>query len=516
MSTAKKKWLAFATIIFIVQIALETFAAYQMMRTNILPHKYTFVILAGEVIMVLLTAIFLFTMGAREAGAAKVIGRILGIIFAIAAIGVSIYATVLFMKASQTVNEITNTDKRVEAVVGVYVMNEDPAQTIEDAADYTFGIMTDYDQEHTEDAVSHISDHLGKEIATEGSPSVFETAEALYNGEVGAVIVNKAYVDLLDDNEADTGAEKTFSDRTRLLYEVTFEVDMSTETVDPEEEQAAANRKKLGTVSERPFIMYISGSDTTGYLLESTRSDVNILVVVNPVTKQILLLNTPRDFYVENPAGNGALDKLTHCGIYGISNSVAALSWLYDADIEYYAQINFTGFETLIDAIGGVTVYSEYEFSAKDYTYYVGYNDMDGAKALVFARERHSFAGGDRVRGQNQMRVINAVIQKISSDGVALLTNYSQIMNSIQGMFKTNMTSSDIEALIKLQLNEMPSWNVVSYAVTGSDGSATTYTTPGAYAYVMIRDESTVEKAKELINMVLDGETITSEDAMAD
>ncbi len=211
MSTDKKKWLAFATIIFVVQIALEAFAAYQMMRTNILPHKYTFVILAGEVIMVLLTAIFLFTMGAREAGAAKVIGRILGIVFAIAAIGISIYATVLFMKASQTVNEITNTDKRVEAVVGVYVMNEDPAQTIEDAADYTFGIMTDYDQEHTEDAVDHISDHLGKEIATEGSPSVFETAEALYNGEVGAVIVNKAYVDLLDDNEADSGAEKTLS-----------------------------------------------------------------------------------------------------------------------------------------------------------------------------------------------------------------------------------------------------------------------------------------------------------------
>ena len=160
----------------------------------------------------------------------------------------------------------------------------------------------------------------------------------------------------------------------------------------------------------KPFILYISGSDTRSKVLDISRSDVNILMAVNPQAKQVLLLNTPRDYYVKNPAGSGAYDKLTHLGIYGLDCSMKGLGNLYGVDVDYYAQINFTGFETLIDAIGGITVNSDEAFSAGGYDFVEGPNEMNGAKALAFARDRHHQASGDNARGKHQMMVIEAMI----------------------------------------------------------------------------------------------------------
>ena len=203
------------------------------------------------------------------------------------------------------------------------------------------------------------------------------------------------------------------------------------------------------------------------------------------------------------------MDKLTHCGNYGTQCSMDALAALYNEDIEYYAQINFTGFETLIDAIGGVTVNSETSFSAQGYYFQEGENELDGAAALAFARERYALAGGDNDRGKNQMRVITGVIQKLASG--ALLANYSQILDSLEGMFATNFPMEAVARLVKMQLEDMASWNIVSYAVTGYNGEETTYSTPGLYCYVMYPDEETVEHATELIDMVMAGEILPNE-----
>ena len=268
----------------------------------------------------------------------------------------------------------------------------------------------------------------------------------------------------------------------------------------------------MSDVTEQSFVVYISGSDTRSAILDTSRSDVNILMVVNPKTRQILLLNTPRDYYVENPAGNWAYDKLTHCGIYGIDCSEKALENLYSVKINYYAQINFTGFETLIDAIGGVTVDSPKAFEAGGYSFTEGENTLNGKQALAFARERHAFAGGDNVRGQNQMRVIKAVISKITSDGGTVLLHYGEILDSLSGMFVTDMNSDDISALVKMQLNDMSSWNVESYAVTGTGGMDTTYSMPGYSVYVMYQNPDMVAKATGLIDKVESGVILTDGD----
>ena len=108
------------------------------------------------------------------------------------------------------------------------------------------------------------------------------------------------------------------------------------------------------------------------------------------------------------------------------------------------------------------------------------------------------------------MKVIKAVIDQISAGNI--ITNYSEIMDSLQGMFSTNISSEKITSLVKLQLSDMIHWDVKSYAVTGRGDSAKTYSMPGMNAYVMRPNQETVDQAKMLIDKVMSNEILTDED----
>lgn len=237
-------------------------------------------------------------------------------------------------------------------------------------------------------------------------------------------------------------------------------------------------------------------------------------MVVNPKTKQVLLINTPRDYYVQTAASSsGAKDKLTHCGIYGIDCSMETLGMLYDEPVDYYVQINFSGFQTLVDAIGGITIESEKAFRTSEGGFYIsqGTNQLNGTVALSYVRERKAFADGDNARGRHQMMAMEAIIKKLSS-GTTILSSYSGIMESMSGMFATSMSTEDISSLVKMQLSDMASWNVKSFAVTGTGGKAATYSMPTKRSYVMYPDEEQVAYAKQLVNKVVDGEILMDAD----
>ena len=228
------------------------------------------------------------------------------------------------------------------------------------------------------------------------------------------------------------------------------------------------------------------------------------------MTKQILLVNTPRDYYIHS-AYSGKLDKLTHCGIYGTSCSMKTLGNLYDAKIDYYVRINFTGFKKLIDAMGGVTVYSDYAFTAITRTKIAkGENHLTGQEALDFARERYTLKGGDNERGKHQMQVITALIKK-ATDGNTIISNYSDIMASVEGMFSMDVPVELIGNLMKMQLSDMASWNVVSYSATGFASMEECYSLPGMELSVLKPNQSSVSKAIRLIDMVCEGEFLTEE-----
>ena len=273
-------------------------------------------------------------------------------------------------------------------------------------------------------------------------------------------------------------------------------------------------------ITKEPFVVYLSGVDNRGELTEKARSDVNILAVVNPTTKRVALINTPRDYYVDL-AGTDSKDKLTHAGLYGVETSMATLGNLYGIQVDHYIRIDFSGFISIIDAVGGVDVYSDQAFTSvgspgyyDPTTFAEGWNHLDGKSALAFARERHAFASGDIQRGINQMKVIDAMANKLKSPTV--LMSFSKLMDAVSDCFVTSLSQEQISALVRMQLGDLASWDIESCSVTGSSGkSSQCYSAKGQSLYVMKPDESSVSKAKELIASVLGGEGTVSDTQQA-
>ncbi|MFV0485217.1 MAG: LCP family protein [Candidatus Saccharimonadales bacterium] len=241
------------------------------------------------------------------------------------------------------------------------------------------------------------------------------------------------------------------------------------------------------------FVLYTSGKDAGGSL-----SDVNQLAIVNPKTHKILLVNTPRDYYVPLAGKTGLSDKLTHAGTYGLDTSIKTLENLYDIDINYYAQINFDSLVNLVDTLGGIEVDSAYAFDE----FRVGINTLNGKQALRFARNRSAFDGGDRTRGENQQRVIAGIIRKLSNPSTVV--NYTSILKSMEGSFITNFGSDNIVKFAKNQINNNPNWSVNTYAVDGTGAMMNTYSYPNQKLYVMLPNQATMNEAKQKISELLE------------
>ena len=256
-------------------------------------------------------------------------------------------------------------------------------------------------------------------------------------------------------------------------------------------------------VTDEPFFIYLSGSDTRQYsnIPEKGLSDVNMVIAVDPVNHKILMVNTPRDYYVGLWGDSNKLDKLTHAGNYGIECSMETLEALYDIEFNYYVKVNFKSVVDIVDALGGITVNSEkafssrYSLSKRTYSFKVGENHLNGDAALAFARERKSFAEGDRQRGKNQQIVIKAIFDKAISPAILKPSNLKNILSSVSSNTKTNISKREITSLFKMQLNDMSSWDFESVSVDGSGASRSTYSV-SSYVYVMIPDETTVLEAK--------------------
>ena len=490
----------FLSVLVLIAEAILLFAVNKL---QMLPTEY-FLILTVLLLLALAgVTLLLLLPGKKGRKARAIIACILAVILIAGCAGLTNVVGQLY----KTMNAITNTTI-ITTEYTIYVMADDSANTLDHVRSYTFGLTYLPGDETLDKALSSLREDLGSSVSVKTFSSIPELINALYFGDVDAIIMDSAYVTLLEDFELFAD----FHNRVKAIHtiSVTEEVEPPTETP-TQVPTDTGNDDNKDADSLAPFVLYISGSDTRSATLARSRSDVNILAVINPKTRQILLINTPRDYFVPNPAGNGTLDKLTHCGIYGIDCSVNALAGLYNTKIDNYAQINFTGFKTLIDAIGGITVYSDLAFTSDRHSFVVGLNEMNGEKALVFARTRKGLPGGDSTRGKNQMKVITAVVDKMTTTG-ALISNYSEIMSSLQGMFQTNLSTELISNLVKMQLSDMSSWSVQSFAVSGKGSSQITYSMPGQYVYVMIPNENTVEHASKLIDRVLAGEILSPSD----
>lgn len=265
------------------------------------------------------------------------------------------------------------------------------------------------------------------------------------------------------------------------------------------------NLTKSVDITKDPFTIYISGIDTYGSIETVSRSDVNILMTINPITKQVLLTSIPRDYYVQLSGTTGYKDKLTHAGNYGIDMSINTIEELLDIDINYYIRVNFSTLEKIIDALDGVDVYSRYSFVSyiDNYMFYEGYNHMNGKQALAFSRERKSLPNGDIDRGKNQQAVIEAIIRKITSKDI--IYKYTKILNSLRGTFQTNISDDDITKMVKKELENIGGWTITSISLEGTSEYNYTYSYNGQKLYVLVPDQDSINETVDLIKSVING-----------
>ena len=307
------------------------------------------------------------------------------------------------------------------------------------------------------------------------------TSPKTANNKLQTIFLGHTYLDALKDNN------ETIYNQLQILADIEIKVI-------PKHVETTSHASL-----DSPFTIYLSGIDNRDHTLPfAARSDVNLILAVNPAKHKILLLNTPRDFYVPL-AMNGKLDKLTHAGLYGVNESIHTLENFYNIKFNYYARINFDATSAIIDQLGGVDIHIPYVVNTYHghRHYEPGNYHLNGDEALDFARERVSisWAGGDRERGRNQEKILTALIQKLQADKTNL-TRLDQIFNSIAKNIQTNFTPDDLKYLVQKQLTNFSNWQIESIDVDGKADITSTYTYPEPKHFVWHPYQDTVDKAK--------------------
>lgn len=470
-----------------IQGIASLIAIVALIKLNLLPAKFLL-----PIILVIVLLWGLTFESARVCRKRVIAGNILSITMSFVLLAGSFYV----LKTNGMLSAISNGDKKVDKIV-VAVMVDDEAESIKEAKDYEFGIQLALKGKDVKDTVEEINSKVKKKIETVECSSLNDQVQKLFDGEVQAIIYNNAYTSILKESFPD------YEKKVKIIFEhdIVNKLDKIIMTKDELE------------VSKHPFTMYLSGIDVSGNIETTGRSDVNILAVVNPETHQVLLVTTPRDYYVEIPGvSEGMPDKLTHAGMYGVDTSMATLSELYDTPVDFYARVNFTSMVQIVDALGGIDVNSEFEFTTSEDSGKVmnvseGMNHFNGEDALVFARERQNVPGGDYQRGKDQQAVLTAMIKKAVSP--AILTGISDIIDSVSGNVDTNMSIKQVQALIKSQILKPAAWNIKSMDAKGEDSQEFCYSIPDMEVYVSYPDYESIEEIKRTIDQVQNGEILT-------
>lgn len=496
-----KGYRIFSIILTILLVLISFFTVFEIYSLNVLTPMLTVMVI---VIFILIDAILALLL---IFSAKRIVSKILFSILTIIVTVVFALGGFYMYQANSLLDDVTTVEGDIKNTVSLIVLDSSRYDELEDIDGEKVGVLKSIDAYGTEQSLDDI-DTQGVNINTDEFDSIQAEVKALYNGDVEAIVLNETYRDSVTDLED----YSDFNSKTRVLYETVYYTD-----------RVENEAKSVEDITSHAFNILISGSDSRGGLAEVARSDVNMIVTVNPETGVILLTSIPRDYYVTtecDPAYGcqvGALDKLTHTGIHGVETTQATIENLLDIEINYTFRVNFTSVVGLVDALGGIDVnvapgYAVDSFwTNPSYGVTEGVNHLNGEAALAYSRERYAYSEGDRQRVKNQQEVLMAIVKKAISP--SMLVNYTSFMQALSGSFETNMSQNEISALIKNQLDKNPSWTFIQYSLDGT-GSTEMCAELGDAAYVMIPDENTVTLAKEKIDAVINGSSAQEAEAM--
>lgn len=465
-----------AIVCFLAAAAFAGTAIY----VDVLPLKYLCLALAGLAIISFLIIRPLYSRKSKKAG--KIIAMIFSLVL-LAGCGVGI----AYMTGTLNFfDKVTDTKKVQTEDYYLIVKKDSKYKELEDIKDKTVYTYLTKEVNYS-DAKGQLKKKENVEYKMQNSLS--DLADGLVSGKYEIIFVSSGHYNTICEEHA------SFKTDTKILY--TVKVKMKSKDI-----------SKAVDVTKQSYNIYVSGLDVEGNIDAISRSDVNMIVTVNPKTHKILLTSIPRDYQIKLPTKGDKKDKLTHTGVYGIGETVGAVEKLTGLDINYYVKVNYTTVTRLVDSIGGIDVDSDFAFSTHGmkarFSFVKGMNHLDGVKALAFARERKSFEAGDIQRNKNQQKVIEAIIKKATSSGT-ILSSYNTILSSIEDNVEINMKTEDIKKIVKQQLEDMPTWTVTKQNLEGIGENAQCYSTGDYFVYVMKPDESSVVAAVDQIIAVMEG-----------
>ena len=484
-SSSKKPLKIASLILVIITVISVGFLIFNISRSNFLPAKFFYPIVA---ILAFIALLFLrLTIRRKTSTPTHIIIDVLSLIF----LGASVFGN---LKLNDT---ITFLDKNLngasyQTIVYNVVTGKDSSFDSKESLANT-NIVAPPDFILSEDElINAVKDQLNANLTFE------ENNDAVTN----LPIETKDSLILIGDAiyTSMTEANQNYGESTKIVATVKIE--------------KRINKEDNGDLSSEPFLIFLSGIDAReDYMPYASRSDVNIAIAVNPKTAQILLLTIPRDYQIHVPGTSGGLnDKMTHTGsLGGVQLTKATAEDLLGVKFNDYIRVNFSFVVGLVDAIGGITINSDWNTPISCWTdrrcvIQPGDNFVDGECALAFARERMAYNTGDTHRAENQQQVIGKILEKVSKSST-LINSYSAILDALTGTFDTSLTSSDIQALVRLQLDKTPAWKVHSYTLaTNGHDELYTYSYPTEPLYVAYQDPASVAKAKQMLQEILTGE----------
>lgn len=480
-------------VLSILLVVASFYLLYQLIKINVLPTKLLFLI---TIIFVLLDTIFALLLCYYTRA---IVSKIICVVITLVLIFGSCMGGYYISKTGSLLTNITNVTKHAKNTVSVVVKQSSDIKNKSQLNGLSVGTLRTIGTQGSSKALKELSKD-GIVMNQSEYDSLSAMLESFYNGEVDSIIINESSRSQILDMES----YADFDNNTRVVYQTSYKVE---------------NTDKANAVSDitsKPFNVLISGSDTRGGFDENGRSDVIMVATINPKTSTILLTSVPRDFYVTTACDaadgcmQGALDKITHTGIHGTNTTKRTVEQLLGIEINYTFKVGFDAVTELVDAVGGVDVtvapgYAVDHFACMyNLSVHEGVNHLNGEQALAFARERYAYTEGDRQRTKNQQLVLMGIVDKITSPSI--VQNYSSIMDAMSNTFSTTMSSSEISALIKYQINNNPKWKMEQYMVDGT-GDTLMCAELGDAASVMVPDQSTVKMAKDKINAVLAGKS---------
>lgn len=471
-----------ATVAIMIRIAI----------TGIVPSKYLIPAIA------ILAVILIFYLFKAFRNKTRIPVLVILDLIGVALAAVSIFGFIKIDETMAFLNNNFNDNSKEYSIYNVIVNKKSSYNSLDDVKGKIFHSISDFvDTSKLESAVKDQAN--GTVVYADGITSLLQGA--LDDNSYIALLNSGTYSSATD---GDNDKSKTYTDNLKIIGEI---------KVESEKQTAAASDSNL---TEKSFTVYLSGIDTrSGLMLDRSLSDVNIVITVNPKTKNILMSTIPRDYYVQLHGTTGLPDKLTHAGsLGGVQLSMATIGDLLNISFDRYIRVNFNFVINLVNAIGGITIYSDVDYDITAHTnrscvFHPGNNTVNGECALAFARERYAYSDGDRHRGRNQEQVIQKIFEKVTSSST-LIGKYSDILNALNGSFDTNISTEDITGLVNMQLSDMAKWTIDSYNLDGTGGSAYTYSYPNQLLYVMYPDQTTVDTAKQKIKAILEGNSSNS------